>query len=254
MKNFKYLLIGVLCLQLLPIFGQMRYGSIEYEIRTNLDKRFPPTNSNAGNFRSGGRGGNFNSSSNSGSGNYLIEKAVLYFTDSVSLYVTELSENINDQRKTFTNVTQHNIIEGQFETQINLLGENFIIKDAAPKRIWKFTGKVRDIAGVECPQAITTLEDGTKIYAWFDTDMIPSIGPESYWDLPGAILGLAYEDGSVTYFATKINSDFPTEFEQFKASTSKKVYSRADFIKEFEKKYDTGNRYYQLIQDLVHFF
>lgn len=232
----------------------MRYGKIEYEIRVNLDKRFPPTNNN-GNFKGGGRGnfnrGNTNTSIN---GNYLIEKATLAFTDSVSLFITEEMESVNQQRQTYTTVTYSDLIQQQVITRINLLGEVFLIQDKQKEAVWKYTGKVREIAGIECPQVFTKLEDGTVIYAWFNTEVIPSIGPESYWNLPGAILGLAYEDGGITYFATQISSDYPEELNDFKMPSSKKIYTRTQFDKEFSTKYEATNRYYQLIQDLLHFY
>ncbi len=251
MKQIKYILIFISSTLSLTAFSQMRYGSVEYEIKINLDKRFPVSGNS--NFKGGGgnRGGFNNAPSGS---NYLVEKATLYFTDSTSLFITEPLENVNDQRKTFTTNTFTDFINKTLMTNINLLGESFTIADTLPKRIWKYTNKVRDIAGIECQQVFTQINDSTKIYAWFDPQVIPAVGPESYGDLPGVILGLAYEDGSITYFATKVNTDYPMELRNYTPISSKKKYTRHTFNKEFSTKYDATNRYHKLIEDLLHFY
>jgi GLPGLI family protein len=53
------------------------------------------------------------------------------------------------------------------------------------------------------------MNDSTRIYAWFSVDIVPSIGPEGFEGLPGAILGLATEDGSVIYFAKEVKAMDP---------------------------------------------
>jgi GLPGLI family protein len=57
-----------------------------------------------------------------------------------------------------------------------------------------------------CRKAIWEKNDSTRIYAWFSVDIVPSIGPEGFGGLPGAILGLATEDGGVIYFAKKVDT------------------------------------------------
>lgn len=228
-------------------FGQIRYGTIDYEVQINIEKRFPTSNTTM-------RGGRGSYSQNTTPNKYLVETATLYFTDSMSIFIVNPLENPNDQRKTFTTSTQMNLINKTLKTNLNILGDNFEVSDSMPNRTWKLTNKTRTIAGVDCPQAICQIDDSTTIYAWFYTDILPSVGPESYWGLPGAILGLAYEDGSVTYFATKINSDFPDMSTKSVNLTSKKIYSRSSFNQEFATKYKSTERYFQLIQDVLHFF
>jgi len=242
--TFLLVLLSHICI------SQMRYGTIVFERKTNLEKRFGASYNNRGTGGPGGRGGKEYNSSNK----YLTEKLTLYFNDTISLFVTEPLENINDQQKTFQTQTLINFSRKTIETQINILGENFLIQDTLPKRTWKFTGKVRTIANTECKQAICTINDSTTIYAWFDTEVMPAVGPESYWDLPGAILGLAYEDGAVTYFAQSISSDFVDISQLYVRSKSKKTYSRHSFITEFAEKYTANYRLYNLIKDLLHFF
>jgi GLPGLI family protein len=55
-----------------------------------------------------------------------------------------------------------------------------------------------------CYKSIWEMNDSTRIYAWFCPDIVPSVGPEGFSGLPGAILGLATEDGGVVYYATEV--------------------------------------------------
>lgn len=250
--NSWFVVLGVLFLFNSFNFGQIRYGTIHYDVKINLSKRFSQ-NSNAG--PGGGRGGFAGGDKKNESNNYLNEKATLYFTDSMSIFVIHPLDEVKEQNKTFLTTTKMDFRNQTISTSINILGSQFYVRDTIPQCVWKFTGKNRDIAGVKCKQATTKLADGTKIYAWFDTAVLPAVGPESYTNLPGAILGLAYEDGSITYFASTISTSFPEEIATaFPNLNPRKVYSREDFIKEFSSKYDKNDRLYQLIQDLIHFF
>lgn len=226
-------------------FSQSNYGTIEYEIRVNLNKRFPVVNS-----PQGGRAKGVQNTTPS----YLVEKAKLYFNDKTSVFITETVPDVNDQRKTFETNTKMNFVDKTIETQISILGETYLIKDSLPKRTWKFTNRVRNIAGIDCKQAITKINDSTTIYAWFNPHVLPSVGPESYWDLPGAIMGLAYEDGSITYFATNFSTEFMDVNEKYTNSKAKKWTTRSAFINDFSNKYKTTDRWYRLIKDLLHFF
>lgn len=247
----KILLIFWICyISLAPaVYGQIRYGSIEYEITINLEKRFPPKHQVPGKY-----GASKGQKRFSGDNKYLVEQATLYFNDTMSVYVTKPLESVRDLNRTFLTSTQIDFKNHRLETQINLFGEDFIIHDSLPNRIWKFTSKERMIAGKMAKQAITQINDSTLIFAWFDTDFSQSIGPESFWDLPGAILGLAYEDGSVTYFATKINTDHLDLQNKIPSIKERKLFTRNSFISEFKDKYASNHQYYQLIKDMLHFF
>lgn len=249
MKDFKNITLLLFAAVLLSFeaVGQITYGSIEYEIRTNIDKRFSSP-SQQGSY--GGR----RVKPKKTEADYLLEKAVLYFNDTASIFITEDTESLKDQNRTFQTFTLVNFETNKIETQINLLGEYFNIIDQQPLREWRFTSKERQIAGKFAKQAITKINDSTTIYAWFDTDFVPSIGPESYWDLPGAILGLAYEDGSVTYFATKINDAYPDLKAILPESKSRKTYTRIAFEKEFSNKYQPEDRFYNLVVDMLQFY
>jgi|SRR5690554_425351 len=248
--NFIYNLLFYVGLVLMTsdVDAQIRHGTITYEITINLDKRFPSNNQGPS------RWGNSRRQNSTAGAQYLKEKASLYFNDTMSLFVTHPSENMRDLNRTFITQTMINFNSNELTTYINLFGEEFLILDSLPNRVWKFTSRERLIAGKMAKQAITQVNDSTTIYAWFDPDFYYSIGPESYSQLPGAILGLAYEDGSITYFATEIERDYPDIQSEIPTPKVRNSKSRSEFINEFIKKYDASHRYYQLIKDMLIFF
>lgn len=250
--TYKYSILFLLwCVFYTPtINGQIHYGAIEYEITINLEKRFPTTSQVQGRG-TGGRGGGRNMTS---SNRYLVQTGTLYFNDTMSVFKITPPESMMDLNRTFLTNTLSDLNSETIKTHVNLFGEDFVIHDDLPKRVWKFTNRERLIAGKMAKQAITRINDSTTIYAWFDTEVFPSVGPESYRDLPGAILGLAYEDGSITYFAKKIDDSFPNLNDKFEDVRVRKIYNRNEFEKEFESKYDDQHRYYRLIKDLLHFY
>jgi GLPGLI family protein len=114
-----------------------------------------------------------------------------------------------------------------------------MVEDSMPCRKWKITGSKRNIAGYDCRKAIFYINDSTPIYAWYTSDIVPSIGPESFADLPGAILGLATEDGGVIYFAKTVETVNPSMQALIPVKGKNKVYSstemKAILLKEFGK-------------------
>jgi GLPGLI family protein len=75
----------------------------------------------------------------------------------------------------------------------------------------------------ECIKAIWQKNDSTRIYAWFSPMISASIGPEGISGLPGAILGLAREDGSVVYFANRFSNEFDAKYIRKEIKSSKSV-------------------------------
>ena len=113
------------------------------------------------------------------------------------------------------------------------------MQDSLINRQWKITESKRTLGSYECRKAIYQMNDSSRIYAWFSEDIVPSVGPETFRGLPGAILGLATEDGGVVYFAKKVEVLKP-DFTKITPKAGKKVYTHqelktkleADFAKE----------------------
>jgi GLPGLI family protein len=114
------------------------------------------------------------------------------------------------------------------------VGNEAIVKDSMDERQWKITDSKRNIAGYQCRRAIWELNDSTRLYAWYAVDIVPSIGPEGFEGLPGAILGMATEDGSVVYFAKEVKvMSVPKETLNYTIK-SKEVYTEEQ-LKEMLK-------------------
>jgi GLPGLI family protein len=86
----------------------------------------------------------------------------------------------------------------------NFFDHTFYIKDSIKNYTWKIGNEVRDIAGFECRKATTKICDSVVIVAFYTEQITPSVGPENFNGLPGAILGIAVPRLSLTLFATRI--------------------------------------------------
>lgn len=173
-------------------FGQtIRQGIITYERKTNLLKKFDDDR-----MRSMIKEEN----------KIKIDRFSLAFNDSVSLF-SYIQPETQDPMSwmTMKNTVYHNFKKDERVVYMDMWGTALIVDDSIVKREWKITDKTRKIAGYECIRAIWQKDDSTRIYAWFTTDIVPTVGPESVSGLPGAVLGLATEDGGVVFFASKVD-------------------------------------------------
>lgn len=227
MKTFKtilFILIG------LPSFSQMHEGKIVFERKTNLFKKYTEKSTQ-----------NYIKEENK----YRTDKFALYFNDSLSVFLPE--ETYGNDRLSWTtnsNTVMQDFSKDESKSILSVMGTPTLIKDSLIKRQWKFTDKWRTICNIECMQAMYEMDDSTRIYAWFTSSITPNVGPESYCGLPGAILGLANEDGSITYFAKAIEEK-PIDFEEImpkfnekKANTRQKTIEKAKSDFKFEKEID----------------
>lgn len=166
-----------------------------------------------------------------------IDYFELYFNDTVSLFKPVDSELKEDLEWT----TQKNTVYQNFNTQKRYVkkvfwGEELNLTDSLFKRKWKITESTRKIAGYNCRKALWQVNDSTRIYAWFSYDLTTGTGPESFYGLPGTILGLATEDGGIIYFAKKVEilTPPPATFVQAK---KKKVYTIPEMKDEMNKRW-----------------
>lgn len=169
----------------------IKHGKIAFERRTNLYKQFDDE-----------RMRKFIKEENK----IKVDKFNLVFNDSVSLF-SYVAPEVEDQMSwaTLKNTVYNNFNNDNRLVFMDMFGTSMIVNDSLVNRTWKITDKTRKIAGYECTRAIWQKNDSTRIYAWFTTDIAPTVGPESVQGLPGAVLGLATEDGGIVYFATKVD-------------------------------------------------
>lgn len=180
-------------------YAQISSGRIVYERRTNLQKRMGDNP----------RMKNFINEQNK----YRNEKFELFFNDSMCVFRPIEEEDASAQGwmryMTTRNTVYQNINKREKCIILDLWGTEAILKDTLDKRQWKITDSKRNIAGYQCRRAIWQPNDTTRLYAWFTTEIVPSVGPEGFEGLPGTILGMATEDGSVVYFAKEVKAMTP---------------------------------------------
>ncbi len=178
------------------VFGQFTAnGKIEFQRRTNLEKKFKDNDSpwmNKVNLKKP-----------------KIETFYLYFNDSSSVF---LPSDVVDEDPRMSWITSKNKVYQNFKSDelleiMSFWGSELIVGDTIKERVWKMTNKRRIIAGYDCRRAIWEANDSTTIYAWYAEELMCSSGPETFNGLPGMILGLATEDGGVVYFAKEVLKD-----------------------------------------------
>jgi GLPGLI family protein len=222
MTGFKYSIIALfLCVA--TVQGQVvKQGIITFERKTNLLKKFDDE-----------RMRNFIKEDNK----IKIDKFSLVFNDTASLF-TYIQPDEQDRMSWLTskNTVYQDLKNEQRTVFMDMWGTSLIMIDSAAQHQWKITDKTRKIAGYECIRAIWQKNDSTRIYAWFTSDIAPSIGPESISGLPGAVLGLATEDGGVVYFATKVELIAPKVEQIAKPKKKGKEYTEEKLKIELTEK------------------
>lgn len=159
----------------------------------------------------------------------------LYFNDTMAVFIPQEEDKMDwmqwatSANKVYTNLKTFTRI-----TFKDIFGEVFVLKDSLPSRKWKYTGKQRKIAGFDCVQFIWQENDSTKIYAYVSLKISNPVGPESFCGLPGAVLGLATEDGSIIYFAKSIHFNTP-EGKVFRIPKYKKYTSTKELYDQLNK-------------------
>ena len=175
----------------------------------------------------------------------------LYFNDSMSMFMPQESE-LKERMSwaTSKNTTYQNFNTLSTLTIKSVWGELLYVQDSLKKREWKITESKRVISGYNCRKAIWEMNDSTRIYVWYTDDIVPSVGPESFWGLPGAILGLATEDGGVIYFAKSVEVTKPA-IEQLTPKIGRnKVYATAELKTKLEKDFGKNPWGKAMIKDL----
>lgn len=196
-------------------FSQITSGKITYERKTNLMKKFTDERSKR-----------WVNESNKN----LIDVFELYFNDSMSVFLPVEDPNVKGMMAMATN--KNTVVQNsKSKTRLSILsvwGDKAYIQDSLINRQWKITENKRKIGKYDCRKAIFQLNDTTRIYAWYSEEVVPSVGPETFRGLPGAILGLATEDGGVVYYAKKVEALTP-EFDKITPKAPKKTYTHEEF-------------------------
>lgn len=167
-----------------------------------------------------------------------IDYFELCFNDSLTFFKPQESELREDYAWTTQKNTVYQNLKSNSRITIKAVwGEDVYLSDTLYTRKWKITDSKRNIGGYDCRKAIWEVNDSTRIYAWYTDAINTSTGPESFIGLPGAILGLATEDGGVVYFAKKIEivKNNPSALKLNKKV--KKYYTPAELKLQLQKDY-----------------
>lgn len=203
-------------------FGQfIESGKITYERKTNLLKieNLPPFLKKIAEDKK-----------------YNVDEFVLTFNGNGSAFVPKPTTG-NDPADMLSpkNTVYSNHQSGDRMTLIDIMGNKTYIHDTVNKITWTMTDNTRKLAGYECKMAIYRKNDTTNLYAWYAEELVPAVGPETFSGLPGAILGLATEDGGIIYFAKSVEV-VKVGDEALKCDPGKiKVYTKQGFAEEIYK-------------------
>jgi GLPGLI family protein len=223
MKKIVVILLLIIGAQ--KLCAQITAGKIVYERKTNLYKQYKDENENVTDWIK------------------EIDKIKtdafeLYFNDSLSAFKPQES----DLKENFWWATNKNSTYQNFKTgsrfSIKVIwGESLNVTDTLYNRTWKITESKRNICGYNCRKAIWVFNDSTKIYAWYCDEIVAAVGPETFFGLPGAILGLASEDGGVIYFAKSVEAVKPDVTALLPPKSKEKNFTSAELKAKLEKDY-----------------
>ena len=217
------LLVLILCLGFHANSQYVLNGKITFERRTNLEKRFTDQ-----------RMRRMVTEENK----IRTESFTLYFNDTASIFKAIPSDRADEMSwMTTKNSYYQNLRTGTQLTVLGLMGQNVYVQDSLPARNWRITDSKRSICGYECRKAVYQKNDSTRIYAWYTTALVPSVGPEGFCGLPGTILGLATEDGGIIYFAKKVEEIKPTKEDMTIDIGTNKAFTLKELRMKIEKDY-----------------
>jgi GLPGLI family protein len=201
-------------------------GRIVFERRTNLEKRFS---------------GDARVKRWLGDNKAKIDEFELLFNDSLSIFRPIESDEVDNMKwATSRSTVMQDFAKEEKILVLDVVGQQVYVKDSNDVRAWKITESKRTIGNYKCRKAIYEKNDSTRIYAWYAMEVVPSIGPEGFCGLPGAIMGLATEDGGIIYFAKEVKAQ-KIDLKEFVVDLKKKdVYTTASLKAELEKRF--GNQ------------
>ncbi len=200
--------------------AQINAGRIVFERKTNLEKKF--TDERMKQWLGGNKS--------------KIDQFELIFNDTISIFKPILSDEVDKLAwATSKNTVVQNFASNNKMTEFDMQGSKLYVTDVNKIREWKITDSKRTIGNYKCRKAVFQKDDSTRIYAWYAMEIVPSIGPEGFSGLPGAILGLATEDGGIIYFAKEVEILAPKQEDFILAGKKKEVYTPTELRTKLEK-------------------
>ena len=139
----------------------------------------------------------------------------LYFNNQKTIYKLGVENTTAKymwgRKPSETDITVQDVANNRISVQRDVFEQTYLIKDSVQKYEWKITNETRTIAGFECRKAVAIICDSVYVVAFYTDEIMVSSGPESFGGLPGMILGVAVPRLQITWFATKVVIQQPTE-------------------------------------------
>lgn len=203
------------------VFGQTT-GVITYEVKVNLHRRLPPDRADMKAMMP----------------EFRVTKEQLFFNDNESLYkplIEDEEEEMSGGGMTIRMRQPNTEIyldqsSGKMVSKQEFMGKDYLIDDSVKVSPWKFGTETKVIQGYECRQAFYTDEiqlningnpttEKREITAWYTDKIRPSLGPERFNTLPGAVLAIDINNEERVIVARKI------EWRELKKNELKKPTS-----------------------------
>lgn len=143
---------------------------------------------------------------------------------------------------------------------IEQMGRNFLISDSIKKQPWKISGETKTILNYPCMKATLKQKGGfgsffgmggrertpsatpnadtssasrmpaeIEVIAWFTTAIAVPAGPDNFGQLPGVILEMSIDSGTVVYSATSVKKEVAVK--EVKPPKKGKPVTRDEFRK-----------------------
>jgi GLPGLI family protein len=118
----------------------------------------------------------------------------LSFNQSYGEYVFQTNDSSKyDVHNIIGNVAKHNSVYTDFANRIvaetkSINNIEYKIKDTVKNYNWKIHSDTREILGLPCRKATTTICDSIVVVAYYTAQITSQSGPESFNGLPGMIL------------------------------------------------------------------
>ncbi len=139
----------------------------------------------------------------------------LYFNNQKTVYKlgaeNTTAKYVWGRKPSEADIIVRDVNNNNISLQRDIFEQTYLIKDSVRKIEWRITNETRTIAGFECRKAVTVICDSVFVVAFYTDEIAVSGGPESFGGLPGMILGLAVPRLQMTWFATKVIVQQPTD-------------------------------------------
>lgn len=195
---------------------------------------------------------------------------VLHFDKTASIYEEEAvldAPGGNERGRMFAAIfggpgagrSYKNIVTKESKRAVEFFGKNFLVEDQLKMYPWTLEKETKKIGKYNCFKATTfvdkkqnpfsqnkdSLQTQTKITVWYTPEIPVSLGPDSFWGLPGLILAVSGGDTQIICKQVTLNVK---EKAEIKAPKSGKKISEEEFqqlvmekTKELRERFKKGH-------------